>query len=94
MTDQLPMNKLELVHHVSNLVDKSGLWTEIARLGMTREFIEHRENFYARILMELDFIEHHSQDAAPEVKRLRSQAVLLSRNEQHLNSPPSLSHVA
>ena len=94
MTDHLHTNKLELVHEVSNLVDKNGLWTEIARLGMTREFIEQRENFYARILMELDFIEHHSQDAAPEVKRLRSQAVLLSRDEQHRNSPSSLSPVA
>ena len=29
----------------------------IASLGITREFIQRREDFYCRIIMELDFIE-------------------------------------
>ena len=81
MTPHLQDNKLELVHSVSDLVDKSGLWPEIARLGMTREFIERRENFFARIIMELDFIEKAVPGSLLEVQRLKSIVATLSREE-------------
>jgi hypothetical protein len=57
ISNHLRAGKLELIHGISDLLDRNGLWTGIASLGITREFIQLREDFYCRIIMELDFIE-------------------------------------
>jgi hypothetical protein len=82
MRQHLPADKLELIHEISDLVERSGLWLEIARLGMTREFIERSENVYARLFMELDCIEKLAPHACPETRKLRSIAATLSLEEQ------------
>jgi len=94
MSEHLQTDKLELVHKVSDLVDKSGLWSEIARLGMTREFIERRENFFARIVMELDFIEKTAPDSLHEVQQLKSIVATLSREETRHRPAKASEHVA
>ncbi len=94
MVDHLSADKLELVHCVSDLVEKSRLWVEIARLGMTREFIEKSDNLYARIMMELDFIEAHAPSSVMEAKKLKSLAAAMSLREQHSQTLPNRLRVA
>ncbi len=85
MSDHLRAGRLELIHEISDLVDRNMLWSEIARLGMTREFIERRGDFFGRIVLELDYIEKKIPDSHPDVKRLRTLVALLSREERHNN---------
>ena len=87
MGQHLPTEKLELIHGVSDLVDRNGLWLEIARLGMTREFIQRSDNLYARIILELDFIEQHAPAAINEARRLRSLAGSLALKDHR--TPPA-----
>jgi hypothetical protein len=92
MSEHLHTDKLELVHDVSDLVEKSGLWTEIARLGMTREFIEHHEDFYTRIIMELDFIEKRAPHVMLEARKLKSLAGTLHLQELHRHGTTPARH--
>jgi len=90
----LSAEKLELLHAVSDLVDRNGLWAEMARLGMTREFIERRENFFSRIIMELDFIEKRAPNAELETRTLKSRAAALDLKEKQLQKVPQSARVA
>ncbi len=94
MADHFSTDKLELLHCISDLIEKNGLWVEIARLGMTREFIEKHNDLYARIIMELDFIESHAPEAVIEAKRLKTVAAAMSLKEQRLNDLPDHLRVA
>ena len=94
MVDHSSTNKLELLHCIADLIEKNGLWVEIARLGMTREFIEKQDNLYARIIMELDFIEAHAPEAVMEVKKLKTDAALMSLKEQRMHNMPDHLRVA
>ncbi len=85
MSDHLRTGRLELIHEISDLVDRNMLWSEIARLGMTREFIERRGDFFGRIVLELDYIEKKVPDSQPDIKRLRTLVALLSREEKSEN---------
>ncbi len=92
MSEHLRSGRLELIHELSDLVDRNGLWSEIARLGMTREFIERRDDFFGRIVMELEYIERKVPDALSDVRKLRAVVAQLSREEDRHHQ--SLSRVA
>ncbi len=68
MSDHLRAGRLELIHEIADLVDRNMLWSEIARLGMTREFIERRGDFFGRIVLELDYIEKKFQTPSLTLK--------------------------
>ena len=94
MPAHFQQERLALVHEVSDLVDKSGMWLEIVRLGMSREFVERSMDFYGRMIMELDCIEKGAPHVVPDARKLRSRVAHLALEEKRRHDVASVPRVA